>query len=88
MLAIIAAVIFVIAFLLGVTGTVTDAVFAPSSLMLLGLACLALHIAGIGTGWYASARRRRRLGRRAVAPAAGSRLKGHSLRLTGQPGLA
>jgi hypothetical protein len=61
MLAIIAAVIFVIAFLLDITGTVTNVVFAPASLMLLGLACLALHTAGIGTGWYASARRRRRL---------------------------
>ncbi len=26
-------------------------VFTPFSLMLIGLACLALHLAGIGTGW-------------------------------------
>jgi hypothetical protein len=40
MLAIIAAVIFVIAFLLDITGTATNVVFAPASLLLLGLACL------------------------------------------------
>lgn len=56
MLAIIAAVLFVIAFLLNATSTATDAVFSPTSLLLVGLACLALHIAGIGTGW--SVRRR------------------------------
>jgi hypothetical protein len=61
MLAIIAAVIFVIAFLLEITGTVTNVVFAPASLMLLGLACLALHIAGIGASWYYTPGRRRRL---------------------------
>jgi hypothetical protein len=61
MLAIIAAVIFVIAFLLDITGTATNVVFAPASLMLLGLACLALHTAGIGTGWPVTTRRRRRL---------------------------
>jgi hypothetical protein len=61
MLAIIAAVIFAIAFLLDVTSTVTNAVFAPASLLLLGLCCLALHIAGIGTGWHVGPRRRRRL---------------------------
>jgi hypothetical protein len=61
MLAIIAAVIFVIAFLLDITGTTTNVVFAPASLMLLGLACLALHTAGIGTGWPVTTRRRRRL---------------------------
>ena len=51
MLAIIAAIIFAIAFVINVTGTATDAVFAPSSLILVGLACLALHVAGIGSGW-------------------------------------
>ncbi|HEY2690837.1 MAG TPA: hypothetical protein VGJ50_20515 [Streptosporangiaceae bacterium] len=51
MLAIIAAIIFAIAFIINVTGTATDAVFAPSSLILVGLACLALHVAGIGSGW-------------------------------------
>jgi hypothetical protein len=51
MLAIIAAIIFAIAFIINVTGTATSAVFAPSSLILVGLACLALHVAGIGSGW-------------------------------------
>jgi hypothetical protein len=58
MLGIIAAVLFFIAFLLEITGTATNAVFAPTSLMLLGLACLALHLSGIGTGWTVSRRRR------------------------------
>jgi hypothetical protein len=60
MLAIAAAVIFAIAFLLDVTGSATGTVFAPASLLLLGVACLARHIAGIGTGWHFTARRRRR----------------------------
>jgi hypothetical protein len=60
MLAIIAAVLFVIAFLLNATSTATSAVFAPTSLLLVGLACLALHLAGVGTGWKLPSRRRRR----------------------------
>jgi hypothetical protein len=60
MLAIIAAIIFVIAFLLNATSTATSAVFAPTSLLLVGLACLALHLAGVGTGWKVPSRRRRR----------------------------
>jgi hypothetical protein len=51
MLAIIAAIIFAIAFIINVTSTATNAVLAPSSLILLGLACLALHVAGIGSNW-------------------------------------
>jgi hypothetical protein len=60
MLAIIAAVLFVIAFLLNATSTATSAVFAPLSLLLVGLACFALHLAGIGTGWKVPSRGRRR----------------------------
>lgn len=60
MLAIIAAVLFVIAFLLNATSTATSAVFAPTSLLLVGLGCLALHLAGIGTGWKVPSRGRRR----------------------------
>jgi hypothetical protein len=60
MLAIIGAIIFVIAFLLNATSTATSAVFAPTSLLLVGLACLALHLAGVGTGWKVPSRRRRR----------------------------
>jgi hypothetical protein len=51
MLGIIAAVLFVIAFILNAAGTNVSSVFSPFSLMLLGLACLALHLAGVGTGW-------------------------------------
>jgi hypothetical protein len=60
MLAIVAVIIFVIAFLLNATSTATSAVFAPTSLLLVGLACLALHLAGVGTGWKVPSRRRRR----------------------------
>jgi hypothetical protein len=60
MLAIVAVIIFVIAFLLNATSTATSAVFAPTSLLLVGLACLALHLAGVGTGWEVPSRRRRR----------------------------
>jgi hypothetical protein len=60
MLAIIAAVLFIIAFLLNATSTSTSAVFSPTSLLLVGLACLALHVAGIGAGWSVPGRGRRR----------------------------
>jgi hypothetical protein len=60
MLAIIAAVLFVIAFLLNATSTATSAVFGPTSLLLIGLACLALHLAGVGTGWKVPGRGQRR----------------------------
>jgi hypothetical protein len=49
MLAIIAAVIFAVAFVIRATSTATDAVFAPFSLLLVALACLALHLAGFGS---------------------------------------
>ena len=55
MLAIVAAILFGIAWIINATGTVTDAWFSVTGLLLLGLVCLALHQAGIGTGW---ARRR------------------------------
>ncbi len=48
MLAIIAVIIFAIAFIIRVTATATDAVFAPASLVILGLICVALHLAGLG----------------------------------------
>jgi hypothetical protein len=51
MLAIIAAILFVIAFIIRAAGIATDAIFAAGSLLLLGLTCLALHLAGVGTGW-------------------------------------
>jgi hypothetical protein len=60
MLGYIAAVIFVIAFVINATSTATDAVFSPLSLLLVGLACLALHLAGVGTGWSWPRRGKRR----------------------------
>jgi hypothetical protein len=51
MLAIIAAILFAVAFLLRVTGTATDVVFSPTSLLYVGLCLLALHLAGVGSGW-------------------------------------
>jgi hypothetical protein len=51
MLGYVAAILFIIAFLLNATSTTTNVVFSPTSLMLAGLACLALHLAGVGTGW-------------------------------------
>ncbi|MFF1376055.1 hypothetical protein [Streptomyces sp. NPDC058308] len=56
MLAIAAAVLFVIAFVIHATETSTEAVFSPTSLLLVGLALLALHSAGMGSAW--SSRRR------------------------------
>jgi hypothetical protein len=57
MLGYVAAILFIIAFLLNATSTATSAVFSPTSLMLAGLACLALHLAGVGTGWALPGRR-------------------------------
>jgi hypothetical protein len=51
MLAIIAAILLAIAFVLHASGTATNAVFSTTSLLFVGLACLALHQAGIGTSW-------------------------------------
>ncbi len=51
MLAILAVIIFAIAFVINAAGAATDAVFAPISLVILGLICLALHLAGLGAGW-------------------------------------
>ncbi|MEU9386846.1 hypothetical protein AB0D38_40485 [Streptomyces sp. NPDC048279] len=57
MAAIIAAVLFFIAFLINAADISTNDTFTSTNLMLLGLTALALHVAGIGTGW--SYRRRR-----------------------------
>jgi len=48
MFAIIAAVLFAIAFIINAANIATDAVFAPLSLAFVGLALLALHLAGFG----------------------------------------
>jgi len=47
----IAAVLFIIAFLLNAASVATVAVFSPTSLMLAVLACLSLHLVGVGTRW-------------------------------------
>lgn len=52
MLAIVAAILFAIAFIINAAGAATVALFAPFSLLLAGLACLALHLAGYGTKWH------------------------------------
>ena len=51
MLAIIAAILFAIAWVINATGIATNAWFSVTGLLLLGLACLALHQAGIGSAW-------------------------------------
>jgi hypothetical protein len=51
MLAIVAAILFGIAFVVNATGTATDAAFSVTGLLLLGLVFLALHQAGIGSAW-------------------------------------
>jgi hypothetical protein len=59
MLAIIAAILFVIAFIIRAAAISVPAVISPGCLLLLGLACLALHLYGVGTGWSFGSRRRR-----------------------------
>ncbi|MGW5733405.1 MULTISPECIES: hypothetical protein [Streptomyces] len=60
MLALAAAVLFVIAFIINVSETSTEVIFSPTSLMLVGLALLALHLGGVGSGWSAPGRGRGR----------------------------
>jgi hypothetical protein len=54
----IAAVLFAIAFFIHGSETSTNIWFNPTSLMLAGLCCLALHLMGIGNNWYSRGRRR------------------------------
>lgn len=60
MLGYVAAAIFIIAFILNAASVATDVIFSPMSLLLAGLACLALHLAGVGTGWSLAGRGKRR----------------------------
>lgn len=60
MLGFAAAILFVIALLINATATATPAIFDPMSLMLAGLACLALHLEGVSAGWSVPRRRRSR----------------------------
>ncbi|MDT4989741.1 MAG: hypothetical protein QOI74_3835 [Micromonosporaceae bacterium] len=57
MLAIIAAVLFALAFLFDLTGTSLGRL-GPTALMLAGLICVALHLAGVATAWRGRGRRR------------------------------
>jgi hypothetical protein len=59
MLALIAAVLFAIAFIINAAGIAPDAVFSPFSLLLAGLALLAFHLTGNGPAMPAYKRRRR-----------------------------
>ncbi|MFF3846599.1 hypothetical protein [Streptomyces sp. NPDC002328] len=58
MLAIIAAVAFFIAFLINAAEISTNDAFTSTNIMLIGLTLLALHVAGIGSGWAVRGRRR------------------------------
>jgi len=51
MLGIAAAVLFFIAFLINAAELSTNEVLSSTNLMLLGLGLLALHVAGVGSGW-------------------------------------
>jgi hypothetical protein len=59
MLALIAAILFAIAFVINAAGISTSAVFAPLSLAFVGLALLAFHLTGQGPALPAYRRRRR-----------------------------
>jgi hypothetical protein len=58
-LAIIAAVLFAIGFVIYVAAIATSAIFQPMALLLAGLVLLALQLAGIGPAWSVPRRRRR-----------------------------
>ncbi|MFD3843240.1 hypothetical protein ACFWWC_44585 [Streptomyces sp. NPDC058642] len=58
MLAIISAILFFVAFLINAAEISTNDAFSSTNVMLLGLTVLALHLAGVGTGWSARGRRR------------------------------
>ncbi|PSK97302.1 hypothetical protein CLV63_10820 [Murinocardiopsis flavida] len=51
MFATIAAVLFGIALLLELLGTSIEGLITPTTLALLGLVFVAVHLAGYGTGW-------------------------------------
>ncbi|MGW9029698.1 hypothetical protein ACWGQ5_37405 [Streptomyces sp. NPDC055722] len=58
MLAIVSAVLFFVAFLINAADLTTNDTFSSTNVMLLGLAVLALHVAGVGSGWAVRGRRR------------------------------
>jgi len=58
MLAIVSAILFFLAFLINAADISTNDTFTSTNVMLLGLTALALHLAGVGTGWSVRSRRR------------------------------
>ncbi|WP_225828599.1 hypothetical protein [Streptomyces naphthomycinicus] len=58
MLAIVAAALFFIAFLIDAADISTNDVFTQTNIMLIGLALVALHLAGLGSGRTVRGRRR------------------------------
>ena len=58
MLSMVAAVRFLIAFLINAAEISTNDVFTSTNVMLIGLIVLALHLAGVGSGWASRGRRR------------------------------
>ncbi|MCQ9132771.1 MULTISPECIES: hypothetical protein [Streptomyces] len=58
MLAIVSAVLFFISFLINAADISTNDTFTSTNFMLIGLMLLALHVAGIGSGWAVRGRRR------------------------------
>ncbi|HYN94190.1 MAG TPA: hypothetical protein VES42_10125 [Pilimelia sp.] len=59
MFAIIAAIIFGLALLLDLVEANLGDAFTPMTLTIAGLFCLALHLAGVGSGWGGNFRGRR-----------------------------
>ncbi|MEU8697598.1 hypothetical protein ACIQM0_14625 [Streptomyces sp. NPDC091387] len=51
MLGIVAAVLFFVSFLINAADIATNDTFSSVNVMLLGLTVLALHVAGVGSGW-------------------------------------
>jgi hypothetical protein len=60
MLAVVAAILFLVAWVIRATAAATVAALPPASLILIGLACLALYLAGVGPGGRTARRTRRR----------------------------
>ena len=59
MLGIAAAVAFGVAFVINAADIAVDRIISPTSLMLLGLTLLALHLSGVATSTYTRRRTRR-----------------------------
>jgi hypothetical protein len=58
MLAAVAVVLFVIGFIVNAANVATPALFSPTSFLLAGLVCLAIHLTGAAPAWSMPRRRR------------------------------